>query len=65
MKNKKLKKVDMTLVTKFNIIVSISFDALALCARSVRDFMYTAAARAAKLADAEEGFNPLSRGKLS
>ena len=57
---KKLKKVDMTLVGRFNRMLSkgifafeIAFDALALGARAVRDLFLTAAGRAAKLADSE------------
>ena len=52
----------MTLLGKFNKMIGkgifaleISFDALALGARSLRDFMYSVAKRSAKLADPEEG----------
>ena len=57
---KELKRVDMTLVGKLHNMISkgifaleIGFDALALGARAIRDFFYTAASRSAKLADAE------------
>ena len=50
----------MTLVGRFNkmlgkgiFALEISFDALALGARAVRDLFFTAAGRAAKLADSE------------
>ena len=55
-----MKKVNMTLVSRFNRMIGkgifafeIGFDALALGARTVRDFFYTCASRAAKLAKAE------------
>lgn len=51
----------MTLMSRFNRMVGkgifafeVGFDAIALGARAVRDFFYTGASRAAKLAD-EEG----------
>lgn len=60
MKKKELKRVDMTLVGRFNrmlgkgiFALEISFDALALGARGIRDLFYTGASRAAKLADQE------------
>ena len=62
MRKKELKRVDMTLVSRLNkmlgkgiFALDISFDALALGARSLRDFMYSVAKRSAKLADPEEG----------
>ena len=52
----------MTLVGRLNKMLSkgifavdISFDALALGARAIRDFMYSVAKRSAKLAEPEEG----------
>ena len=60
MKRKQVKKVDMTLMARFNRMVGkgifateVIFDAIALGARSVRDFFFTVASRSAKLADAE------------
>ena len=60
MANKEIKKVDLTLMGRFNRMVGkgifaleIGFDALALGARAVRDLFFTAAGRAAKLADSE------------
>ena len=57
---KKMKKVDMTLVAKFNHMVGkgifaleVACDALALAARAIRDAMFTMASRSAKLADDE------------
>ena len=54
----------MTLVARFNVMVGkgifafeIAFDALALGARTVRDLLFTAAGRAAKLADSEGDLN--------
>ena len=62
MKKKQLKKVDMTLLGRFNrmlgkgiFALEISFDGLALGARAVRDFLYSVAKRSAKLAEPEEG----------
>ena len=50
----------MTLVSRFNKMLSkgifafeITFDAIALGARGLRDLFFTAAGRAAKLADSE------------
>ena len=61
MKKKEIKKVDLTLMGRFSKMVGkgifaleISFDGLALAARSFRDFMYGMAKRSAKLADPEE-----------
>lgn len=52
----------MTLLGRFNKMLGkgvfafeISFDALALGARSLRDFMYSVAKRSAELAEPEEG----------
>ena len=52
----------MTLVGKFGNMISkgifaleVGFDALALGARAVRDFMFSIAKRSANLADPEEG----------
>ena len=60
MRKKELKKVDMTLVSKLNkmlgkgiFALEITFDALALGARGVRDLFYTLASRSAKLAKSE------------
>ena len=60
MAKKEIKKVDLTLMGRFNRMVSkgifateIVFDAIALGARTVRDLFYTGASRAAKLAKAE------------
>lgn len=60
MKKKQIKKVDLTLMARFNRMVGkgifateVIFDALALGARAVRDALYTFASRSAKLADAE------------
>ena len=57
-----MKKVDLSLLGRFNkmlrkgiFAIDISFDALALGARSIRDFMYSVAKRSAKLAEPEEG----------
>ena len=57
---KGMKKVDMTLLGRFNrmlgkgiFTIEIGFDAIALGARTVRDFLYTGASRAAKLAKDE------------
>ena len=57
---KEMKKVDMTLVGKFNrmlgkgiFALEVACDGLALAARSIRDAMFTIASRAAKLADNE------------
>ena len=51
----------MTLVGRFNkmlgkgiFALEIGFDALALAARAARDFLFTAASRAAKLANEEK-----------
>ncbi|WP_086290517.1 hypothetical protein [Campylobacter devanensis] len=62
MENKELKKVDMTLIGRFNRMLGkavfafeIGFDSLALGARSLRDFMYSVAKRSAELAEPEEG----------
>ena len=62
MRKKEMKRVNMTLVGRLNkmlgkgiFALDISFDALALGARSLRDFMYSVAKRSAKLADPEEG----------
>lgn len=59
---KQMKKVDMTLAGRANrmlgkgvFALEISFDAFALGARSVRDFLYSIAKKAAKLAEPEEG----------
>ena len=55
-----MKKVNMTLVGKINrmlgkgiFTLEISFDALALGARGIRDLFYTLASRSAKLAKTE------------
>ena len=57
---KEMKKVNMTLVGRLNkmlgkgiFALEISFDVLALGARSLRDLFYVAAARAATLAKME------------
>ena len=57
---KEMKKVNMTLVGKINrmlgkgiFTLEISFDALALGARGIRDLFYTLASRSAKLAKTE------------
>ena len=62
MANKEIKKVNLTLMGRFNKMVGkgifafeISFDGLALAARSFRDFMYGVAKRSARLAEPEEG----------
>ena len=58
---KEMKRVDMTLLGRFNRMIGkgifaleIAFDAFALGARSLRDFMFTMAKRSAKLAEPEE-----------
>ena len=55
-----MKKVNMTLVGRFNRMLGksifafeIGFDALALGARGIRDLFYTLASRSAKLAKSE------------
>ena len=60
MKKKEMKKVNMTLVGRFNKMLGkgifafeIGFDALALGARGIRDLFYTLASRSAKLAKSE------------
>ena len=60
MKKKQIKKVDLTLMGRFNRMVAkgifateIIFDAIALGARGIRDLFYTGASRSAKLADQE------------
>ena len=62
MKNSQVKKVDLSLLGRLNkmlgkgiFALDISFDALALGARSLRDFMYSIAKRSARLAEPEEG----------
>lgn len=62
MRKKEMKKVDMTLLGRVNkmlgkgvFALEVSADALALGARSVRDFFYSVAKRSAKLAEPEEG----------
>ena len=64
MKKSNIKKVDLTLMGRFNKMVGkgifaleIGFDALALGARAIRDLFFTAAGRAAKLADSEGDLN--------
>ena len=66
---KGMKKVDMTLLGRFNnmlkkgiFTVEIGFDALALGARALRDFMYGVAKRSATLAAPEEGDKALFKG---
>ena len=61
MKKNQLKKVDLTLVGKFNKMISkgifaleVAFDALALAARGLRDAMFVIASRSAEMADREE-----------
>ena len=62
MAGKEIKKVNLTLLGRLNrmlgkgiFALEISFDGLALGARSFRDFMYGVAKRSAKLAEPEEG----------
>lgn len=61
MGEKEIKKVNLTLIGRFSkmaakgiFAVEISFDGLALAARSFRDFMYGVAKRSARLAEPEE-----------